>query len=76
MAQSAGLKMAVKALVSLSKSDQPITSKAIDGIVDPYLIFHGKFTSEHRRELAAAFLESAPSSARTDEIHHRILPSG
>jgi hypothetical protein len=73
MAQSAGLKMAVKALVSLSQSDHPIASKAIDAIVDPYLIFHGKFTSEHRIELATAFLELASSSARTKDIHQRIL---
>jgi hypothetical protein len=73
MAPSAGLKMAVKALVSLSQSDQPITSKAVDGIVDPYLIFHGKLTSEHREELAAAFLEAAPSSTRTNDVHQRIL---
>jgi hypothetical protein len=73
MAQSAGLKMAVKALISLSKSDQPLASRAIDGIVTPYLIFHGKLSSEHRQELAAAFLTSAPSSERTNKILRRIL---
>ena len=65
--------MAVKALVSLSQSDQPITSKAVDGIVDPYLIFHGKLTSEHRLELASAFRQSAPTSDRAEEIHRRII---
>jgi len=34
MAQSAGFTLALKALVSLSKSNQPITSKKIDAIID------------------------------------------
>jgi len=60
MAQSAGFKLALKALVSLSKSDQPITAKKIDAIIDPYLISNGKLTDEDRKQLAAAFLEGRP----------------
>ena len=73
MAQSAGFTLALKALVSLSKSDQPITAKKIDAIIDPYLFSNGKLTDEDRKQLAAAFLEEATLSDRTNTIHRRII---
>ncbi|MGC2778220.1 MAG: hypothetical protein WA418_21545 [Bradyrhizobium sp.] len=66
----------LEALLSLAKSDTPLTPAPVDDLVDPYLVGFGTETHTRRQELAEAFSEKAEPTHRSELIHKRIMHAG
>ncbi len=66
----------LEALLSLARSDTPLSPAPVDDLLDPYLVGFGAETHTRRQELAKAFAEKAEPTHRSELIHKRIMRSG